>query len=136
MNYNIEQECTLSSVPVTDLVSQYGSPLYVYDIERITSQYNKMTNHFSLFPHKIHFACKANTNVSIIKHLRKLGCGIDAVSPGEIQVALKAGVPKEDIIFTPSGPSLEEISFSSKLGVMITLDSLSSLRYWGQNFVE
>jgi diaminopimelate decarboxylase len=136
MDYNTQNNCTLSGVEVDTLVQQYGSPLYVYDVDRITHQFTKMTNSFKLFPHKIHFAVKALTNVSIVKHLGKLGCGVDAVSAGEIQVALKAGVPAENIIFTPSGPSQYALDLAYKLGVMITLDSLSSLRYWGENYVD
>jgi diaminopimelate decarboxylase len=136
MDYNTQNNCTLSGVEVDTLVEQYGTPLYVYDVDRITDQFNKMTNSFKLFPHKIHFACKALTNVSIVKHLGKLGCGVDAVSPGEIMVAMKAGIPSEDIIFTPSGPCQSDLDMAYRLGVMITLDSLSTLRYWGQNYAD
>jgi diaminopimelate decarboxylase len=121
-------------VEVETLISEYGSPLYVYDVERITSQYNKMCSIFKVFPHKIHFACKALTNVSILKHLGKLGSGIDAVSPGEVSIALKAGIQPENIIFTPSGPSKEEIKLAFDLNLMITLDSLSSLKHWGEHY--
>jgi diaminopimelate decarboxylase len=134
MEYNSENKCTISGVEVDTLVEQYGSPLYVYDVERITSQYHKMSDTFKVFPHVIHFACKALTNVSIMKHLGKLGCGIDAVSPGEVKVALMANIAPENIIFTPSGPSHEEIKMAYDLKIMITLDSLNSLKHWGENY--
>lgn len=136
MNYNSKNKCALSGVEVDTLVKEYGSPLYVYDIDRITHQYTKMSSRFKLFPHKIHFACKALTNVSIVKHLGKLGCGVDAVSPGEIKIALKAGVSAQDIIFTPSGPRKEDLDFAHSLGIMVTLDSMSALKYWGKNYTD
>ena len=108
----------------------------MYDIDRMTSQFNKMTECFKVFPHKIHFACKALTNISVIRHMGKLGCGADAVSPGEVKICLKAGIDSKDIIFTPSGPNKAEIDMAYEQGVMITLDSLSSLRYWGEKYAD
>lgn len=136
MEISTDQKYSISGVKIKSLVAEYGSPLYVYDIERMTSQFNKMTECFKVFPHKIHFACKALTNISIIRHMGKLGCGADAVSPGEVKICLKAGIAASDIIFTPSGPSKQEIDLAHELGVMITLDSLSSLRYWGANYAD
>lgn len=135
MEYS-NNELHISGVNIPNLVKTHGSPLYVYDIERITSQFKTMTSAFSIFPHKIHFACKALTSISIMRHLGKLGCGIDAVSVGEVQVSLKAGIKPENIIFTPSGPSKREIDMAYDLGLIITLDSLSALRYWGEKYAD
>lgn len=132
----INNQLHISGVNIPNAIKTHASPLYIYDINRITSQFKSMTSAFSLFPHKIHYACKALTNISIMKHLGKLGCGIDAVSVGEVQVSLQAGIKPEDIIFTPSGPSKREIDMAYEQGIMITLDSLSALKYWGEKYSQ
>lgn len=135
MDY-MNQDLHISGVNIPNLLKTHGSPLYIYDISRITSQFNTMKSAFSVFPHKIHFACKALTSLSIMRHLGNLGCGIDAVSIGEVQISLQAGIKPENIIFTPSGPSKAEIDMAYKLGLMITLDSISALKYWGENYAD
>jgi diaminopimelate decarboxylase len=117
-------------------VAKYGSPLYIYSIPRITERFKEMSSAFSKFPHKIHYACKALTNSSIIKHLGSLGCGVDAVSIGEVRRSLAAGIAAADIIFTPSGPSEADIDFAYKNDIAITLDSICSLEYWGERYAD
>ena len=117
------------------LTEKYGSPLYVYDAEKISSQYHRITNAFSPVKHlKLNYAVKANTNISILKLFRKLNSGIDTVSIQEVQLGLKAGFNPDDIIFTPNGVSLEEIEEVAKLGVQINIDNISILEQFGHNY--
>ena len=117
------------------LVSKYGSPLYVYDANIIESQYNRMANAFSSVQKlKINYAVKANTNINILKVLKNLNAGVDCVSIQEVKLALKAGFDVNDIFFTPSGISFEEIDEATQLGVLITLDSLSILEKFGNKY--
>ena len=89
------------------LAKKYDTPLYVYDADKIISQYNSITNAFSgVNSLKINYAVKANTNVSILKLFKKLNSGIDTVSIQEVQLGLEAGFLPENIIFTPNGVSL------------------------------
>jgi diaminopimelate decarboxylase len=114
------------------IAKDFGSPVYVYDNETITGQYNRLTKAFSKVKQlKLNYAVKALSNISILKLFNTLGSGIDTVSIQEVKLGLKAGFKPEDIIFTPNGVSLEEIEKVSKLGVQINIDNLSILEQFG-----
>jgi diaminopimelate decarboxylase len=119
----------------TDLLKiakTYGDPVYVYDSEKIISQFNRLTAAFSGVKQlKLNYAAKALSNISILKLMNSLGSGLDTVSIQEVQLGLLAGFKPEDIIFTPNGVSLEEIEEASKLGVRINIDNLSILEQFG-----
>lgn len=121
----------------TDLLSiakTYGDPVYVYDSEKIISQFNRLTQAFGGVKHlKLNYAAKALSNISILKLMNSLGSGLDTVSIQEVQLGLLAGFKPEDIIFTPNGVSLEEIEEAAKLGVRINIDNLSILEQFGSN---
>jgi len=120
---------------LVSLSEKYGSPLYVYDAEKIISQYNRITNAFSGVKNlKLNYAAKANSNVSILKLFKKLNSGIDAVSVQEVRLALEAGFKPEDIIFTPNGVSLKEIEQAANLGVQINIDNISILEQFGGHY--
>ncbi len=115
------------------LVKKYESPLYVYDADKIESQYKRMTNAFSSVKNlKINYAVKALSNINILKLFKELDSGLDTVSVQEVQLGLKAGFDPKDIIFTPNGVSLEEIEQAMELGVQINIDNLSILEQFGQ----
>ncbi|WP_248723667.1 diaminopimelate decarboxylase [Seonamhaeicola sp. ML3] len=115
-----------------EVVQEFGSPVYVYDGEKIASQYKRLTNAFkSVKSLKINYAVKALSNISILKLLHSLGSGIDTVSIQEVQLGLAAGFKPEQIIFTPNGVSLDEIEAAAKLGVKINIDNLSILEQFG-----
>ena len=115
-----------------DLVAEYKSPLYVYDAEIITAQYQKITNAFSSVKNvRINYAVKALSNISVLKLFRKLNSGIDCVSFQEVSLGLQAGFDPKDIIFTPNGVSLAEIEEIAALGVQINIDNLSILEQFG-----
>lgn len=122
-----------------DLLSvakEFGSPVYVYDAEKITSQYNRLTNAFKVNDLRLHYAVKALSNISILKLLNSLGCGLDTVSVQEVRLGLKAGVEPSKIIYTPNGVSLEEIEEVVKLGAQINIDNLSILEQFGNRHPE
>ena len=115
------------------LVEKYESPLYVYDAEKIITQYEKLQNAFADVRNlKINYACKALSNISILKLFNSLDAGLDTVSVQEVQLGLKAGYNPSDIIFTPNGVSLEEIEQAMELGVRINIDNISILEQFGQ----
>ncbi|MGI9533206.1 diaminopimelate decarboxylase [Lutimonas sp.] len=119
------------------LTAKYESPLYVYDAEKIISQYNKLTNAFSTVKNlKINYATKALSNISILKIFKSLNAGLDTVSVQEVQLGLKAGFDPQDIIFTPNGVSLDEIEQAMNLGVQINIDNISILEQFGQKYPE
>lgn len=119
----------------TDLLhiaKSFGNPVYVYDSEKIISQFNRLTTAFSgIKKLKLNYAAKALSNTAILKLMNSLGSGLDTVSIQEVQLGLLAGFKPEDIIFTPNGVSLEEIEEAAKLGVRINIDNLSILEQFG-----
>lgn len=134
MNFDLKTNdkgnLTVGGIDVLELAKQYKTPLYVIDEDRIRENYNRIyrafSAHYSDF--KIFYACKANTNLSVMKILEKEGSGIDAVSPGEIYTSLLAGFEAGKILFTGNNVTNEELEFAVKSGVKINLDSVSQLK--------
>jgi|TARA_B110000908_G_scaffold74618_1_gene89893 diaminopimelate decarboxylase len=119
------------------LANKYGSPLYVYDTDKIESQYNRLTNAFSSVKSlKLNYAVKALSNINILKFFKNIGAGLDTVSIQEVQLGLTTGIDPKRIIFTPNGVSLKEIEEVAKLGVQINIDNLSILELFGQKHPE
>ena len=117
--------------------SEFGSPLYVYDANKIKYQYNRLVKSFKSVKNlQLNYAVKALSNISILKYLIDLGSGIDAVSIQEVHLALKGGINPEKIIYTPNGVSMDEIKFASELGVRINIDNLSVLEDFGNSHPE
>lgn len=114
------------------IAQDFGSPVYVYDAEKIESQYKRLTDAFKgVKKLKLNYAVKALSNISVLKLFKSLGSGIDTVSIQEVELGLAAGFSPEQIIFTPNGVSLNEIEEASKLGVKINIDNLSILEQFG-----
>ena len=114
------------------LAEQFGTPLYVYDAEKIQSQFNRLTKAFSKVEKlRINYAMKALSNISILQLLKDMGSGLDTVSIQEVLLGLHAGYAPEKIFYTPNGVSLEEIEEVNALGVQINIDNLSILEQFG-----
>lgn len=114
------------------VAEEFGSPVYVYDADKIQSQYQRLTNAFSKVESlRINYAVKALSNLSVLKLLKKMGSGLDTVSIQEVQLGLLAGFSPETIIYTPNGVSMEEIEEVAQLGVQINIDNLSILEQFG-----
>ena len=120
-----------------ELAQKYGSPIYVYDTDKIESQYNRLTDPFSTVKSlKLNYAVKALSNINILKFFKNIGAGLDTVSIQEVQLGLTTGIDPKKIIFTPNGVSLKEIEEVAKLGVQINIDNLSILELFGQKHPE
>ncbi|HIP19351.1 MAG TPA: diaminopimelate decarboxylase [Sulfurovum sp.] len=91
------------------LAEKYGTPLYIYDFDYIENRYNTLKEAFAGKKSMINYAVKANSNLSVIAHLAKLGAGADCVSIGEVKRALDAGVDRYKIIFSGVGKRDDEI---------------------------
>jgi len=101
------------------LSNKYGTPLYVYDFNKISEQYDALKKAFSGRKSLISYAVKANSNLSVISHLAKLGSGADCVSIGEVKRALLAGIPKYKIIFSGVGKRDDEIEEALKEDILL-----------------
>ncbi|MFM1969304.1 MAG: hypothetical protein RL152_681 [Bacteroidota bacterium] len=124
----------LSNDLLLKAAEQFGTPLYVYDAQRIRDQYQKLINAFHKSDVQVFYACKALTNVNVLKVLKGLGSGVDCVSINEVKLALKAGVNPDKIIFTPNSVALEEYLEATELKVNINIDNLNLLEAFGQHF--
>lgn len=113
---------------------QFGTPLYVYHAEKITEQYQKLTTAFSKSDVKIFYACKALTNINILKHIKSLGSNIDCSSINEVKLAMHAGFKADRILYTSNGIDFTEIMEAKELGVHINIDSLSNLEKFGKQY--
>lgn len=121
---------TLSHADVCALAERYGTPLYVLSAERVKDNYlrlhDALTRHYEHV--RIHYACKANSGIALLKLLRLLGAHIDAVSAGEVYLARRAGFAAGRILHTGTSVSNEELEYLVREGVAINLDSLSQMR--------
>ena len=125
----------MQSQDLLQLTSQFGSPLYVYDAEKIQNQYNRLTSAFSKVERlRINYAVKALSNISVLKLLKEMGSGIDTVSYQEVMLGLHAGFDPQQIIYTPNGVSFEEIEEVAAMGVQINIDNLSVLEHFGTKY--
>ncbi|MEL0240792.1 MAG: diaminopimelate decarboxylase [Flavobacteriaceae bacterium] len=127
----------MSHIPYSDIAKQYGAPVYIYDAHRIASQFDRLKSAFTSVKNlKLHYAVKANSNLSILRLIHGLGAGLDTVSIEEVKLGLLAGVPADQIIYTPNGVSIEELEEARSLGVQINIDNLSVLELFGQRFPD
>jgi len=115
------------------IANEFGTPLYVYDAESIKTQYEKLTSSFSKQT-KFFYAAKALTNINILKYVKNLGASLDCVSINEVKLGLKAGFPKEKILFTPNCVDLAEIEEAMACGVHINIDNISILEQFGNKY--
>lgn len=125
---------SIQNIGVEALAEQFGTPVYVYDGHKIEEQITKMRTAFAGTNLKIKYACKALTNVSIMKLMRKNGVDIDVVSMQEAHLAILAGYAPNQIQYTPSGVAFSEIQEAVEMGLRMNLDSLPLLEKFGQTY--
>jgi len=114
---------------IKEIAEQYGTPLYVYDFDYIEERYSSLKDAFAGKKSLINYAVKANSNLSVIAHLAKLGAGADCVSIGEVKRALSAGVSKYKIIFSGVGKRDEEIRAALEYDILlINLESEAEMK--------
>jgi diaminopimelate decarboxylase len=124
----------LSQQQLTAIAEEFGTPLYVYHAERITEQYKKLTDAFAKTDTKFFYACKALTNINILKHVKSIGASVDCSSINEAKLALLAGFEPSNILYTSNGIHFSEIAEAKELGVHINIDSLHNLEQFGKAY--
>jgi diaminopimelate decarboxylase len=125
---------SLSHADLISIAEEYGTPLYVYHAEKIKEQYAKLQNAFANSNTVFFYACKALTNVNVLRYIRNLGANVDCSSINEVKLALHAGFPSSRILYTSNGIDFNEIKEAKELGVYINIDSLSNLEKFGAAF--
>lgn len=125
---------SIQGIQLTDLAQQFGTPLYVYDADKIREKISVLRGSLKGFPLSIKYACKANTNISILRVMLQNGVDLDVVSPQELELGILAGYAGNQITFTPSGVDFSEIEFAVDKGAIVNLDNLSVLEKFGQKY--
>ena len=125
----IDNKLKIEKIKVQDIAKKYGTPTYCYSYARLKKNINNFQKNFRSFSPLICFAVKSNTNVNLIREIKKFGLGADVVSKGELMMALKAGVSPKKIVFSGVGKTSEEINFAvQKKILLINAESESEIR--------
>ena len=104
---------------IFDLANKYGTPLYCYSFNKLKSNIYRFKNSFKKISPLICFSVKSNSNISLLKEIKKLGLGADVVSKGELFAALKAGINKKKIVFSGVGKTAEEIDYAIRENILL-----------------
>ncbi|MFN8341613.1 MAG: diaminopimelate decarboxylase [Cyclobacteriaceae bacterium] len=124
----------IQGISPADLISRFGSPLYIYDASIIERQIRRLQQAFRGTPTRIKYAAKALTTLGVLQVVRQCGAGVDVVSVNEAKLAMRAGYQPSDIMFTSSGVVFDEIVEAVSLGIQINVDNLSALDKFGRAF--
>ena len=124
----INKNLTIEKVKVQNIVKKFGTPIYCYSHKQLKENINNFKKNFKSFSPLICFAIKSNTNVNLIKEIKKFGLGADVVSMGELMMALKAGIDTKKIVFSGVGKTSNEISYAiDKEILLINAESKSEI---------
>ena len=108
----INKKLTIEKVRIQDIAKKFGSPTYCYSYLQLKKNINNFKKNFKSFSPLICFAIKSNTNINLIREIKKFGLGADVVSMGELMMAVKAGISPKKIVFSGVGKTSDEISYA------------------------
>ncbi len=124
----INKRLTVEKVNFQRIAKKFGTPFYCYSFSKLKENISKFKNNFKSFAPLICFAVKSNTNVNLIREIKKFGLGADVVSLGELMMALKAGIKPNKIVFSGVGKTSSELNFAiNKQILLINAESLSEI---------
>ena len=124
----------LSAETLSKIAKTYGTPVYVYDTDKISRQFEQLKTAFAKTSTRFFYASKALTNINILQHILHIGCNVDCSSINEAKLAIHTGFAPENILYTSNGIDFSEIEEAATLGVHINIDSLSNLEKFGKKF--
>lgn len=130
----INHEYFIQNLRVADIAREFGTPVYVYDADHIIGQIARFRAGFSTVNLQIKYACKALTNLNIMKLMHSQGLGLDTVSLSEVRMGLAVGFAPQQIVFTPNCVGIEELIEAAELGVKINIENLSNLEKFAQHY--
>ena len=116
----------------SDLTAKFGSPLYVYSEEILRQRCRDVKNLVKYPKFSVNYSAKANSNLAFLEIVHEEGLNVDAMSPGEIFVELKAGFKLEQIFYISNNVTAEEMKFAIDHDVLISVDSISQLETYGK----
>ena len=124
----INKSLSIEKIKVEDIAKKFGTPIYCYSYNRLKENINNFKKNFKSFSPLICFAIKSNTNVNLIREIKKFGLGADVVSIGELMMALKSGIDPKKIVFSGVGKTSNEISYAiDKKILLINAESKSEI---------
>jgi len=124
----INKKLTIEKVSVEDLAKKYSTPAYCYSYSQLKENINSFKKSFKSFSPLICFAIKSNTNLNLIRQIKKFGLGADVVSMGELMIAIKAGINPKKIVFSGVGKTSSEIIYAiDKKILLINAESKSEI---------
>ena len=118
MNYK-KNKLFIENIPVQKIVNKFGTPSYCYSLNKLKINIKNFKNYFRKINPLICFSVKANSNLKILKEIKKMGIGADVVSKGELIMALKAGISPKKIVFSGVGKSLDELKFAIDKNILL-----------------
>ena len=124
----IKKSLSIERVKVQNIAKKFGTPVYCYSYAQLKKNISNFKKNFNSFTPLLCFAIKSNTNINLIREIRKLGLGADVVSMGELMIALKAGINPNKIVFSGVGKKTNEISYAiDKKILLINAESKSEI---------
>ena len=124
----INKKLTIEKVVMGNIARRYGTPAYCYSYDQLEKNIINFKKNFNSFNPLICFSIKSNTNVNLIREMKKFGLGADVVSTGELMIALKAGIQPKKIVFSGVGKTSNEISYAiDKKILLINAESKSEI---------
>jgi diaminopimelate decarboxylase len=125
----INKNLSIEKVKFSNIAKKFGTPTYCYSYGQLKKNINTFKKSFNSFSPLICFAIKSNTNVNLIREIKKFGLGADVVSMGELMLALKAGIDPKKIVFSGVGKTSNEIRYAiDKKILLINAESKSEIR--------
>ena len=125
----INKKLTIDKVKIQDIARKFKTPTYCYSYRQLEENINNFKRNFKSFSPLICFAVKSNTNVNLIREVKKFGLGADVVSMGELMIALKAGINPKKIVFSGVGKTSSEISYAIDQKILlINAESKSEIK--------
>jgi len=125
----VNNKLRIENISLENLAQKYGTPAYCYSYNQLKDNISRFKRNFKSLSPIICFAVKSNTNLSLIKEMKKFGLGADVVSQGELMMAIKAGISPKKIVFSGVGKSRDEIKYAiDKKILLINAESISEIK--------
>jgi diaminopimelate decarboxylase len=125
----INKKLTIEKIEIQKIAKKYGTPTYCYSYEKLRENIINFKKNFKSFSPLICFAIKSNTNVNLIREIKKFGLGADVVSIGELMMAIKAGINPKKIVFSGVGKTSDELNYAiNKKILLINAESKNEIQ--------
>tara|TARA_S200000501_G_C20817872_1_gene741438 strand:- start:438 stop:1652 length:1215 start_codon:yes stop_codon:yes gene_type:complete len=125
----INKKLKIDKVIVQTIAKKYGTPAYCYSYNQLKNNIYNFKKNFKSFSPLICFSIKSNSNINIIREIKKFGLGADVVSIGELMMAIKAGINPKKIVFSGVGKTSKEIEYAiDKKILLINAESKSEIK--------